>query len=305
MGVERGTGMSKQRARAVVACAITSITLVAAACVPPPAPAKQNWAFRGTQVTVNESQDCLLPRIPNPFGADPCTNFDETDETYVLSIGFRVKVGVGGSAQTWVAGSRDNTTSVDEGDTAALTGAGQNAVTFNDVAPLDVVDVITGNGDLEVVGVYSWASERDTIGNGLAADGVANILRDALNDTVAEGSIPSDLGILLDLILDNIGEALGILVQNIPTLGLGDDILGGGLYIGVGAKGELANIINAAIPNVNFSFSIPIADIPPDIQRGGIFTMKSTTTFTGQLFDGSCLIPQCGKHTYNFEVVKL
>ena len=296
--------MNKTRARAVVACAVTAVVALATACVPPPSPGKQTWTFRATQVSVPESQDCLLPRLPNPFGDDPCTSFDETDETYVLSVGFRVKLGVAGSAQAWVAGSRDNTTSVSEGGSSAIGGAAQNPVTFTDVAPLDVLDVVTNNGKLEIVGVYAWASERDTIGNGLAAEGVADILEDALNQTVAQGSVPSDLSILLDLILDNIGDALGILVQNIPTFGLGDDVLGGGLYIGVGAKGELANIVNQAIPGVSFNFSIPIADIPPDIQQGGIFTLKSTSTFTNQLFDGSCLIPQCGKHTYNFEVVK-
>jgi len=297
--------MKKLLTKGVLPGMLLATSLLATACPPPTPPASENWAFRGTQVTVNESQDCLLPRLPNPFGADPCTSFDETDETYTLSIGFRVKVGVANSAQTWVAGSRDNTTSVSEGNSSALTGAGQNAVNFNGVAPLDVLDVVTNNGALEVIGVYTWASEKDTIGNGLAADGTAAVFKDALNATVAAGTIPSDLSILLDLILDNIGSALGIVVQNIPTFGLGDDVLGGGLYIGVGAKGELANIVNAAIPGVSFNFSIPIADIPPDIQQGGIFTLGANKAFTGQLFDGSCLIPQCGKHTYNFESVKL
>lgn len=297
--------MKKFLSRGVLSGIVLTTALLTTACPPLEPPAAQNWVFRATQVKVNESQDCLLPRLPNPFGSDPCTSFDETDETYVLSIGFRVKLGVANSAQTWVAGSRNNSTSVDEGQTKALTGSGQNPVNFNGVAPLDVIDVVTQNGALEVIGVYNWASEKDTIGNGLAADGVAAVFKDALNQTVAAGSVPSDLGVLLDLILDNIGSALGILVQNIPTFGLGDDVLGGGLYIGVGAKGELASIINQAIPGVSFNFSIPIADIPPDIQQGGIFTLGANKQFNNQLFDGSCLIPQCGKHTYNFEVVKV
>lgn len=297
--------MKKFLTKSVLSGILASTALLATACPPPTPPAQQNWQFRATKVTVNESQDCLLPRLPNPFGADPCTSFDETDETYVLSIGFRVKLGVANSAQTWVAGSRNNTTSVSEGNSANLSGAGQNAVDFTGVAPLDVIDVVTQNGNLEVIGVYSWASEKDSIGNGLAADGTAAVFKDALNATVAAGTVPADLNFLLDLILDNIGNALGIVVQNIPTFGLGDDVLGGGLYIGVGAKGELATIVNNAIPGVSFNFSIPIADIPPDIQNGGIFTLGGNKTFTGQLFDGSCLIPQCGKHTYDFESVKI
>ena len=44
--------------------------------------------------------------------------------------------------------------------------------------------------------------------------------------------------------LDNILGALGLLAQNMPLFGLGDDVLGGALYIGIGAKGDLANIID-------------------------------------------------------------
>lgn len=297
--------MKKFLTKGVLSSVLVATSLLATACPGPTPPAAENWVFRGTNVTVNESQDCTVPII---LGACTGSFGDKTDETYTLSVAFRVKVGVANSAQTWVAGSRDNTTSVTQGNSSPLSGNGQNPVNINGIAPVDVLDVVTNNGALEVVGIYTWASEKDSIGNGLAADGVADLFQDALNATVAAGTIPSDLGILLDIILDNIGNALGVVVQNLPTFGLGDDVLGGGLYIGIGAKGELANIINGAIPGVSFNFSIPIADIPPDIQQGGIFTFSANKSFNNQLFDGDCpglSIPQCGKHTYNFEVVKV
>lgn len=288
-----------RRATPLVVAVATMV--LATACPPPTPPAVENWQFRATQVTVNEANDC----IPDPIFGGCVIGTSFTDEAYVLQIGFRVKIGVPGSAQTFVAGSRDNSTGVSQGNTATLSGARQNAATFNNVAPLDILDLADANNKLEVVGTYVWSSEEDSVGNGTAANGVANILRDALNSTLAVGNIPSDLGILLDLILDNIGSALGILVQNIPLFGLGDDVLGGGLYIGVAAKGGLADLINSAAGSTSFSFNIPIADLPPDIQQGGIFTLGATTTFSGERFDGDCLIPQCGIHTYTFQSVKV
>ena len=123
---------------------------------------------------------------------------------------------------------------------------------------------------------------------------------------MAAGSLPSDAGAILDLVLDNIFEALGILVNNIPSFGLGDDVLGGALYIGIGAKGGLANIINGAVAGAPpITFAIPLVDLPPDIVGGGIFTMGGPKTFT-QSFTGGCDVfgGWCGTHTYNFGVSK-
>ena len=132
-----------------------------------------------------------------------------------------------------------------------------------------------------------------------AADGVAGLLEDALNSTLAAGSLPSDASLILDLVLDNILGALGLLAHNIPLFGLGDDVLGGALYVGIGAKGDLANIINSAIGNTPpITFAIPILDLPPDIVGGGFFTMKNSKSFT-QTFSGAG-----GTHTYNFGVSK-
>jgi hypothetical protein len=285
--------MTRTRSRLVGLVGILAVMGIAAACAPPPAPPTESWTFRANQVTINDSQDEVRDPL---FGT--CINFNCADEPYTLNIGFRVKIGQANSASTQVINNRtDAPQSVGEGSTVTLTGNQQNAVTFNNLRPLDVVDLLNSNNKLEVVGVYSWASEEDFVGNGLAADAVADILRDALNSTLAAGTLPSDASLILDLVLDNILGALGLLVQNVPLLGLGDDVLGGALYIGIGAKGGLADIIDGTIGTTPpLTFNIPIVDLPPDIVGGGFFTMKNSKSFTQQ-FSGAG-----GTHTYGFSV---
>ena len=109
------------------------------------------------------------------------------------------------------------------------------------------------------------------------------MFEDALNDTLAQESLPSDASFILDLVLDNILGSLGLLAKNIPLFGLGDDVLGGGLYIGIAAKGDLANIIDGTIGSTPpITFDIPLLDLPPDIDGGGIFTLGGTSNFTQQ-----------------------
>jgi hypothetical protein len=288
------THMHRTRSRLVGVVGILAVMGVAAACAPMP-PASESWTFRATQVTINDSQDEIRDPLFGFCIAIP--NCD--DEPYTLNIGFRVKIGQANSASTQVINNRTDAPSVSEGSTVALTGNQQGTVTFNNVKTLDVLDLLNTNNKLEVVGVYTWASEEDLVGNGVAANAVADILRDALNSTLATGSLPSDASLILDLVLDNILGALGLLAQNIPLFGLGDDVLGGALYIGIGAKGGLADIIDGTIGSTPpITFDIPILSLPPDIDGGGFFTMKNSKTFT-QTFSGAG-----GTHTYNFLVSK-
>jgi hypothetical protein len=278
-----------------VVVGILAIMGVAASCAPM-APTTESWTFRANSVKVNDSQDEIRDPLFGLCIAIPSCE----DEPYTLNIGFRVKIGVAGSADAFVVNNRtDAPENVGEGVTVNLTGNSQNAVTWNGIKPLDVIDLLNSSNKLEVVGVYSWASEEDLVGNGLAADGVAGVLEDALNATLAAGSLPSDASLILDLVLDNILGALGLLAQNVPLFGLGDDVLGGALYVGIGAKGDLANIINSAIGSTPpITFAIPLLDLPPDIVGGGFFTMKNSKSFT-QTFSGAG-----GNHTYNFGVSK-
>jgi len=269
--------------------AITSV--VATACPPPASSTPVNWSFRATQVTVNSSQDetCVL---------GVCVNTN--DEPYVLNVNFRVKFGQANSASTFVTGSRSNAqSSMGAGSThaiAATDGAAAKA-TFSNVVPLDVLDLTDANNHLEILGSYAWALEEDTVGVGAAADSVAGVLKDALNATIATGTLPSDLSSLLSIITSNLGSAIVILAQNIPLLGLGDDIMGGGMYVGLGVKGSLADIINSSIASTPFpNISIPLVSLPPDITHGGFYTTGAVKDFNGQSW--SC----CGgQHTWNFE----
>ncbi|MFN7150107.1 MAG: hypothetical protein ACK4V6_11575, partial [Microthrixaceae bacterium] len=205
--------MHRTRTRLAAVVGVLAVMGMAAACAPPPAPVSESWTFRASQVTVNQSQDAV--RV---FGA--CVNFNCEDEPYTLNIGFRVKIGVPNSAQTVVVNNRTSAPeNVGEGQTVQLTGNAQNAVTWNDVKPLDLLDLFDTNNKLEIFGVYSWASEEDTVGNGVAADAVANVLKDGLNSTIAVGTLPSDASLILDLVLDNIFGALGLIAQNIPLFG--------------------------------------------------------------------------------------
>ena len=283
--------MHRTRSKLVGLVSVLVVMAVAASCAPPPAPSATTWTFRGTQVTVNNSQDetCVL---------GVCVN--RSDEPYLINIGFRVKIGVAGSAQTQVANTRSSAhQDVPAGGVRTLTGAQQGTITWANHRPLDIIDLANPDNALEVVGVYSWAAEEDFVGLGVAADATADVLRDALNQTLAAGDLPSDAGMIFDLILDNILGALGLLAQNIPLLGLGDDTLGGGLFVGIGATGTLGTIIEESIGSAPpITFNIPLVSLPPDIQGGGFFATTGgvgagknfTTTYDGA----------DGRHTYNY-----
>ncbi len=287
-----------QRTRSRLALAVSILAIMGMAACSTPSTSSESWTFRANSVTVNDSQD----EVRGLFGE--CIPLEILngckDEPYTLNIGFRVKIGKADSASAWVVNNRtDAPENVPAGESRTLTGNQQNAITWAGIKPLDILDLASSSNKLEIVGVYSWASEEDFIGNGVAADGVATILADALNDTLAAGSLPNDVNDILSMVLDNIGSALGILVQNVPVFGLGDDVLGGALYLGIGAKGSLADIINGATASTPpITLTIPVVDLPPDIVGGGFFTFKNSTNFT-QSFSGAG-----GQHTYNFSVSK-
>ncbi|CAB5068165.1 MAG: hypothetical protein F2942_07490 [Actinobacteria bacterium] len=283
--------MTRTRSLTAGIVAVVAVMALAASCTPAAAPAGESWTFKANSVKINDSQD----ELRDPFFGACIAIPNCDDEPEPLQIGFRVKVGVPNSAQTFVVNNRGDAPSVGEGSTRVLTGNQQNAATFANVKPLSLIDLFNSANHLEVVGAYTWASEVDLVGNGVAADGVAGVLKDALNATIAKGSLPADASFILDLILDNIVGALGLLAQNVPLFGFGDDVLGGSLFLGIGAKGDLANIINSAIGSTPpLTFNIPLLDLPPDIVGSQITTFGGAKTFTQQ-YSGSG-----GTHTYEF-----
>ena len=286
--------MHRTRTWRAAAIGLLAVVTIAAGACAPQAPdgsiATTNWQFRGTQVRVNDSQDETLGIC---FPSSLCK-----DEPYRLNIGFRVKIGQPGSAQVQVTNDRSNAPeNVGEGETVQVAPGpgGQNI--FNGVQALDVLDLANTNNKLEVFGTYVWASEEDQVGNGAAASAVADLLRDALNSTLATADLTSlDASFIIDLILDNIGGAFGIIANNIPLLGLGDDVMGGGMYIGIGARGTLGDALDATIGTTAFpNIAIPLVSVPPDINGGGLYTLTGPKTFTQTFVGGG------GSHTWTMQ----
>lgn len=288
--------MKTRKRLAVSAFAMLAVVGMVAACTPPDSsgkPPKVDWSFKGTQVKVIDSQDCWA-------GFINCK-----DEPFLLNVAFRVTIGKKNSAKAWVVNNRTAAPQdVSEGTTIAVTEAAGGKVVFDGVRPVDVLDLL--NNKLEIVGTYTWAAEEDT-GGGLqgGAQLVADLLEGALNATIAQSNLQAitDTNQLAQNILDLLIETLfdwngisgafsiawkSLTSSSFSVFGdLSDDALGGGLFIGIGARGTLADALNGLIGN-NLPLppvEIPLLAIPPSIQTWGLYTMKGTTqfdrTFTG------------------------
>lgn len=280
--------------------ALATVALAAACTPPPPGPTGtvQNWTFSSETVTVDEANDCV------ETGGGCLIFTDDIDEAYVLNVAWRVRIGEANSASAWVAGARGAAASVQQGTTKVLTGVQKNTATFAGVRSLDLLDLANTANHLEVFGTYTWVLERDEVGVSDAANTVAALFADALNATLASETGAIDPNTILDLIFDNLGGALGLVLANIPLLGLGDDVMGGGLYVGVAANGTFGSIVNGLVGLFEVpALPIPVLELPPDIEHVGIFTTATgATNFNDQTFDSNqgCAVPRCGIHTYDF-----
>lgn len=279
---------------AAVVSILAAITL-SAACTAE-APAGETWTFRATSVRIDDMQDLYVPFLQT--GDDP----------YLINIGFRVKFNQPGSAQAWVVNARSSApTQVPEGSTRALSGGQQAAVNFSGVQEVDVLDLLNESNKLEVVGVYTWAIERDVASfDGTAANSVAGILRNVLNDTVAKAQLPSNFEDILGMLVSNLGPALGVALGNLSPPLLGDDMMGGSLHIGVAARGTLGDIIRNTIGTTPLpAIDIPLISVPPGTQGGNFFVTSGSTVFNQSYTKPPIALGQGGgKHTYNFEILK-
>ena len=276
-----------------------AIGIVAAACAPPPPPVPPNvnYNFTGTSVTVTDQTEFFAP-----FG---CGLGNCYDEPYLIHIWFRVKIGQPGSADAGVVSTRSfspeialckvgNQPPCPAGSqfSTLTTGAGGSGglVQFANVPATDLIDLTNPANKVEVVGVWSWAMEEDWIGTPLPGT-LATTLKNALNSTLAVGTLPGDINDLAQLIVDNLGNAIavgGAALADALTdflFGIGDDTIGSRFFVFVGARDTLATIINAATPNTTpISANLSALGIP-NIQG---FSIKATTshTFT-QSYTGS------------------
>lgn len=292
--------MKTRKKLLVSAVALLTVVGMTAACTPPDSggglPAV-NWSFKGTKVKVIDSQD----EVRGLFGE--CIPLEVLggckDEPFLLNVAFRVKLGLPNSAQAWVVNNRTAAPQdIPAGTTVDPVGdAAGGKVTFGGVQPVDLLDLANTNNHLEVFGTYTWATEEDQFGLGVAADTVANLLKDALNTTLATSDISGlDAQAILNTILNslfaNIGGTFVIGLQNIENWfggwGLGDlsdDTLGGAVYVGIGAHGVLGSTIDGLLGGVTIpNIDLPV-NPPPSIKGGGIYTMTGAKNFT-QTFTG-------------------
>lgn len=289
--------------------AFLAISVVAAACVPPAPPSAETWSFKADQVTGVVGNDPFIkPPLIGCSSEGILSNC--YDEPYTINIWFRVKLGVPGSAQTGVVSTRSDSVSVCaqnrpncEGrpTTRALNDDQGGRVNFANLQRYDVIDVLANqNAPIEIVGSWVWAMEEDLAGT-LNAGPIANILKNVLNDTIGSGNVPSDLNDLVQLIVDNLGQAIllgGSALLNAVTsilFGLGDDVMGSRFYIGLGVKGELANIVNSVVPDLDgFNTNLGFVGIPNVLGLTIRGLGGSSQAFNDQVFN------QDGRHDYNF-----
>lgn len=287
--------MKTRNVRFMIVGMVAAFAAVAASCTPPPPPPVQSFTFKALSVTNTSSND--LPVVCVPF-TDICTG----DEPYVINIAFKATIGKA-DAQTYVTvGANHWPGLTDQGPTTGHSytfngPAEQGVVTIPDVPLLDVGDL--GTNGLVIAGVWSWAMEADLYPVG-GVDTAAGILRSALNDAFSGAALPSDLSGIVGMILAKIGVggAFSFLGANLGSIFFGDDAVGSRMYIGVGARGALSDIIQGSVGSATFpSFAIPAISVPPDINGGAIFSLGAgTQNFTGQTMNNGTI---SGTHTYS------
>ncbi len=282
----------KTRTRRVASMLVGPLVLavLAISCSTPPGVpvAGSSFRFRANKVTVVNHNDSFL--------------YGVRDEPFVYNLWFRVKVGVPGSAQVGLAGGRGNAfNDLGDGQSHVLTGGETAEVNFDNVQLLDVLDLVNPSNGLEIVGTWTWAMEQDDVSVAGVANDTLGVVKNALNATVAAGTVPSDPNVLVSQLFGDIGDALsliaGALFGSIP--GIPDDAIGSNFYVGVASTGSLGTIVDAAasslsIPNV----AIPIVTVPPDINGGKLFSLGQNQEFLGQQFSSGG-----ARHDYDLAMV--
>ena len=252
------------------------------------APAGATFKFRANKVTVVNHNDSFF--------------YGVRDETFTYQLWFRVKVGVANSAQVGLVGDRSNAfNDLGDGQSHVNVGAEQAEVNFAGVQMVDVVDLLNPATPLEVVGTWTWAMDKDDVSVAGVAFSTLNVIRNALNATVAAGTLPTDGNALVSQIFGDFGSAFnliaGALFASIP--GIPDDPIGSRFYVGIPATGTLSTIVDAAVIGLQFpSVAIPIVSVPPDINGGKIFSLGHNSTFTNQVMDQGN-----GRHDYDIAVI--
>ena len=267
--------MGRTGRSAVVGCLLAVALLGGSCATPGGGAAASNFKFRVSKVTVVNHNDSFL--------------YGVRDETFSYQLWFRVKVGVANSAQVGLVGDRaDAFNDLGDGQTHVNVGGERSEVNFGGVQLLDLVDLVLPSTRLEVVGTWTWAMDRDDVSVAGVANDTLTVIRNALNATVAAGTLPTDANALVSQLFGDFGQAFnliaGALFASIP--GIPDDPIGSRFYVGIPAKGTLSTLVDAAVAGLDFpSVAIPIISVPPDIGGGEIFSLGHNSTFSNQVMD--------------------
>lgn len=297
--------MRKYTPRFALMGVVAATTLLATACpqTPPYAgPPTGNRTFQATSVTVDSTNDGWN-----------ITCFCTKDEPKVVNVGFRVKLGVPNSASAVVGIGSNHWNGVFEqglkaGQSFNYSGSETGAVTFNNVALPDILDLAQG-APIEIAGVWAWKVEDDGI---LAAsvnnfaNSLGSAITDALNSTLANTSAPADPNLIVDTIITALtgtgnffNQFTTVLTNLMNAFNISsDDVVGSAMYIGVGSSGTLASIIDGATSGVAFpAVAIPVVKVPPDIGGGSVFSLGTgTKTLTNSFTNGGV----DGQHTTTY-----
>lgn len=283
-----GEIVSRTRRFVTLSVSLAVVALSTVACSGAAGTPGSTFTFRVSKVTVVNHNDSLF--------------YGVRDEPFVHNLWFRVKAGVANSAQVGIAGDRANAyNDLGNGQSHAYVGGEQAPASFSGVRLLDVADLLNPANPLEIVGTWTWEMDQDDVSVLGVAVNTLNVVKNALNLTVAAGTVPTDANALVGQLLGNFGDAFnliaGALFASIP--GIPDDPIGSRFYVGVAATGVLAAIIdgaNAVLPSV----AIPIITVPPDIGGGRIFSLGHNSTFTGEVMDQGN-----GRHDIDVQVIDL
>ena len=262
----------------VVSAILIAVSLVVASCTLP-APAQRTWKIKADSLEVIDQED-----------------WDPGDEPYVIQLGFRSKLGVPNSAQSWVNSQCNNFSGMPVTDTATPGSThyfppGAADITFPQVQNLDIGDILLETANLEIFGTFTFVMERDTLlGTCAWTETINNVmpglLVDSLNLLIGQQPIPPTEQQLVDLIVNQIDNflaaAIGALaIQLEGVLGGADDLLGLVAQIHLPMAGTLASLVDLGLNLAGLSNGV--LDVPElgenvKVRVGNL--LPSLTTFT-------------------------
>ncbi len=264
----------------VAAIMVATIAVLAASCTLP-APAQRTWKVSPVSVEVVDQED-----------------WDAGDEPYVIQLGFRSKLGVVGSSDSWVvsqctSGAGMPATDVGTPGTVVPIPPGGADIVFPEAQNVDIGDLLFETAALEIFGTMTLVMERDVLIGTCAWTETINatlpgLLRDSLNLLVAGADVPPTeedlINLIVGLIDDFIAFVPGAIAIAVEGLGDPDDMLGTAIQIHLPTAGAFTNALDLGLTLAGLDNGIiEIEDIPGNIaiRVGKLLPSTAAFTFTG------------------------